>query len=591
MNIISKQISFWPWFCKVLAAFFKARPLTTATVVLITTSGQVTKFLSMVLPLKVILLAGSDGVPRYFEFFISPNDKDLWIIAFVVATVALFILNYMLDNLSRRLSQSASGEILETANEITLLADQERKATSYYAKFCEVVSSFVFVALSMLIIWVVNIPLLVYWVLAIVVAVSVTSLFLLGREDVNPGWLKAYVTEKTSSYLSNLKVVIFLFGFFVILYPFVFDEGYNVLFAIISLVLFRQALGMLSSFVGDAVGLAKVQYRINALVFRDHHLEHKEHSQSVALRELFSRENRLTLASQQLSSNDHKVLLSEWLDSNIPGAKSFRITAESKRGEREFYQLQVFPPSRLPNLNNEMFLFEHISRGRLNAPALVSRFNVGPFECQIYEYGVGEAVPGSEWGGCERHLLTDFFACRPPDTLVESYAASHPMLHDRFKVEHVSRVEVGIDCHEEESALGDFLQAMPALVKYLKKIPSYVYNPDVNPRNVVKKKNSDDYFVMTWSRWQLLPLGAAVPARYDGDLDEMLSVVKSRRQDVDCAFSAQDMRLVNACYELDRAIRGERYKAALTEMKSVLALRDLFQTQETSLLGHNVESS
>ena len=591
MNIFLKQLNFWPWFFKVLATFFKARPLSTFAVISTTALGQVTKFLSMVLPLKVILLAGSEGVPRYFAFFISMDNKSEWILIFLVATVALFFVNYVLDTFSRRLSQSASGEILETANEITLLADQERKAASYYARFCSVVSSFLFIMISMAIIWIVNKPLFLFWNLAIVITVSFTFFLLLGREDVNPGKLKAYITERTSNYLSNLKVAVFLLGFFVILYPFVFGEGYNILFGIISLVLFRQALSMLVLFVGDAVGLAQVQHRINALVFREHQLEHKEHSQSVVLRELFSRENRMKLASLQLAAKDAVVVSTEWLDSTIPGAKSFKIVAEPKDGDIKNYQMQIFPPSRLHNLNNEMFLFENISPGRLNAPEVVARFNVRNFECQIYEYGAGETVAGSEWARCENRLIVDSLACRPPDALVESYAVSHPMLHNRLKPEFITRVEVGVDSPVEASLVDNFVQALPALARYLKRLPLYIYNPDISPRNVVKSANGDDFLVMTWSRWRLLPVGAAVPVRLRGGMEDMLAVVRARRHDIEADFSVQDMYLANYCHELDRAIRGERYKAALVEIKNILALQDLFIDREKHLMRPDVEPS
>lgn len=575
MNLLAKQSYFWPWFFKVLTVFFKARPLTTAAVIVTTISGQVTKFLSMILPLKVILLAGSEGVPGYFEFFISPENKDLWIVIFLVSIVTLFLVNYLLDNLSQRLAQSASGEIIETANEITLLADQERKATSYYARFCSVVSSFLFVSFSMLIIFLVNTPLFIYWLLAVVVVSAVTFFVIIGRDDITPTRTKAYVLSKTNHYLSGCKVVIFLFGFFVILYPFVFGEGFNVLIGIVSLILFRQSLNMLNAFVGDAVGLGKAQHRINPLIFRDHHLEHKEHIQSVAIREVFSREKRLDLVSQKLKGSIIKPASVEWLDSGVPGAKTFLVTTQLKEKEK-FYQLQVFPQSRLHNLNNEAFLFENISPQRLSAPCLLARFDVGVFECLAYDYGAGEALSGPEWKKCQRDLFVDILACQPPVSLIESYTAAHPMLHNRFKNDYVDRVIVGIDTHEEEAVLKDFRKMVPFLKKYVKQIPLYVYNPDINPRNVVKKETGDGYLIMTWSRWKLLPLGAAIPARYHNDLTDILSSLKDKRKDIHDGLTSRDMLLVYSCYELDKAIHGERYKAALLEMKNIISFQDLF---------------
>lgn len=578
MNLFSNQLSFWPWFLKVLYTFFKARPLATLTVIVTTSIAQITSLLSTLLPLKIILLAGSEGVPRYFAFFINPDEKASWIIILSIATVGAFIATSLFETISKKLSHSVSGEVLETANEITVFSNQEKKASSYYSRFCSVVSSFIFILLSFLALRFVNFPLFIFLLSAILIQFLTTSLIVSGDDGVNCGRLKGVVVEKLNDYLGSLKLVNFLIGFFVILYPFLFGQGYNILFAILSMVLLRQSLNMLNSFVGDSVSLAKARHRVNTLVFRHFQLEQKERSVSAAVRDLFSNAQRESLAKQYLDNYDYSLTKTEWVDSEVPGAKVFKICLSGNEVKDKYFLCQVFPAGKVAKITNEAFLFEHVSRSKIMAPAVVSRFSVGPFECQVYDYGCGEPIPDEKWSECEQALLANLWACQPSVSLVEAYAASHPTLDKLLKEEFVSRVAVAVDTERESEILKEFVEVMPFYLKYLSRLPVYIYNPDVRQGNVVISENEKDFLIITWARWKILPLGAAFPKRLKGEqLESALSTVRTKRRDVGDDFTVKDVNCANLGYELERAIRSERYKAALEIMSNILAYKKIYQ--------------
>jgi hypothetical protein len=89
--------------------------------------------LAFLLPLKVILLAGSEGVPKYFRPLIAePAHREYWIIGLAVATVTFYLLALVLDAVSSRLSSSGGIEILQCANEMTIMNDQENRIQGNY---------------------------------------------------------------------------------------------------------------------------------------------------------------------------------------------------------------------------------------------------------------------------------------------------------------------------------------------------------------------------------------------------------------------------------------------------------------------------
>lgn len=570
MNLFQRKLGFWQWFLQVMGTFLQARPLTTTLIVGATTLARITSFLALMLPLKVILLAGSDGVPRYFRFFIEPDEKLAWIVGLALAAIGLYIATLALDALTRRLALAASGEILESANELTVIHNQEEEALSCYARFCRVCAYVLFSLAALTVLLLVNKWLFLFLVTAITLEFLFSAWAVAGTDDINPGRLKAFVTEKFASYLSVLVSINFLAGFLVILAPFVLFDGGQILFAIISVLLMRQTLGTVSGAARIAVGLEKRRHRINTLVFREFQLEHKERRHSVALRDLFPKEERRHMAMESLNADKAASVDACWQDSTIPAVTTFSITVTDQAGAgTKHYQQQIYLPSRAYQLENEELLFEHIARRRLWAPEVVARFSKGPFECQICEYGQGKPL-GNRWKAWEATLLLHVWACKLPDVLVDAFAASRPLLHNRLTSTLLERVELAVDTADEADLLSMVQASLPTIQSRLKTMPLYVYNPDINRNNVVFGDDAQSVLIMTWGRWKLEPLGAMLPPGIsDKQLQTLLKSAREQRTDIPRELDVPDLRYVSACWNLDRLIRAGRYKAALNEMAAI----------------------
>ena len=54
--------------------------------------NQVSFVLALMLPLKVIIMLGSDGVPSYFRFFMTEETRDAWMLGLVCAALGMFLL-------------------------------------------------------------------------------------------------------------------------------------------------------------------------------------------------------------------------------------------------------------------------------------------------------------------------------------------------------------------------------------------------------------------------------------------------------------------------------------------------------------------
>ncbi|WP_291321047.1 hypothetical protein [Desulfonatronospira sp.] len=570
MNLIQESSAFAAWFARVMRTFFQLRPLTTAGVVVAEATATMTRILSLLLPLKVILLAGSPGVPRYFPF-VDPADKSIWLLGLSLAAVTFYLVTLLLEAMVNRLSQDAGKEILYRANALTLLKNQEETIQGYYASFCEISASLLFLSAAFLVLMVLNFWLFIF-MLFLMAGYYFFSAWALSGCDVRRDKLKLYIQDKTGNYLKIITSLAFLAGFFIILAPFLTSDGGNIIIAILSILLLRRSLNFFVSSTKEAVNLCRNKHKIDALIFPGIQMESPEGKDKLAVRDVFHKSARESMVQAEMSllMPPGVSLDVHWMDPTIPGMYMFMIkTGKQDSHQEALFQKQVFTTQSAQLFENEDYLFTRISRNELKAPALVTRYTREPFVCQILEYGLGEPVPGNKWKSLHDNLLEYYYSIKPSPELVKAFRTSHKSLHEILSREFVSRTWIAVDTPEEKSDLNLFLEYLPGTECMLKSVPYFIHNPDLTVKNTVQTE-AGEVLVMTWGRWTLEPLGAVMP--FDQKrLDQLLEVVKENRTDTPKDLDLDRLDLVHYCRTLEKEISKGNYKAALTTINKVLS--------------------
>lgn len=574
MNLFHETRSLDKWLSQILIRFMHVRPWTTLAAVLAAAVSKVSRVLAFVLPLKVIILAGSEGVPRYFRFFITNPDHRLeWIIGLTLAAVLFYILTLVLEVVSVRLSHSGGCEVLQSANDMTLLSDQEEVIQNAYATVCQVCANLLFAVTGIMVgLFVLNSTLFLFLLAIVATQYLFTAWVVSGPDTVNPGRLQRHVLENTKNYLDILATANFLLGFLIILATFLTGAGGNILLAIISFIALRQILAALKSMIRDAAKLYADQHQINALVFRHVHLEAPEARDSQTLRDLFHKEARQQRTTEEL---DRAGLSGEaetrWLDCSVPGLNTVTVTIQVSGGApaRRCLQ-QIFSPKSLHHLRNEHFLFTHVPRARFKAPEVLTQFIEGPFQCQICGHGQGQPVPKTAWPEWEKKLLLHMWSCMPPHSLVQAFMASKPMLQKRLSVELLERLSVAVDNDTEAGTLQGLQQNLDLIRVIIKAMPLYIHNPDINHGTVVQAAE-DDVLIPFWARWSLEPIGVQLPGGVNAQqVNHMLDQVREQRDDIPAEFGWDQIQFLQLCRRLEASINRGAYKAALNSGGRVL---------------------
>lgn len=584
MNLILETQALVQWLSQVLKRFLHIRPRTLMTVICAAAASKVFRLLAFVLPLKVILLVGSEGLPRYFQFFITNPDHRLeWIIGLTVASVLFFIVTLVLDFISARLAHSGGCEVLQCANDLTLLSDQEKVIQGAYSTVCHICANLLFVMTGIMFgLFILHGTLFLFLLAIVTVQYLLTAWTLSGPETASPGSLQLYIREKTNNYLDILATTTFLLGFLIILASFLSGSGGNILLAIFSFIVLRQILTALKNMIRDAAKLFSNQHQISALVFRHMHLEAPENRDGQALRDLFYKEARQRRILRELDqvglSGDAET---RWLDCAVPGMNTVAVTVRnSGDASIRHYLQQIYSPKSLHHLRNEHFLFTHVPRSRLKAPEILTQFLAGPFHCQVCDHGLGLPVPAAAWKKWEKKLLLHLWSCQPPRNLIEAYMTSRPMLQKRLSVDLLERISVAVDNDTEAATLQSLRNVLPLIRKKIERMPLYIHNPDINQGTVVMASQGDQ-FITLWARWSLEPIGVRIPVWANmQQVEELLALTRYQRDDIPADFGWDHIQFLQLCRRLETAIHHGTYKAALNHGGKVLGHALLRENEE-----------
>lgn len=96
---------------RLLRFLLRRAPGTTLANTLARTVSQFALLLALFLPIKVILLMGSEHVPDYFSSYIRTETRDAWIIGLAGLAGLLYVMAVGLMALSRRLSAHAADHL------------------------------------------------------------------------------------------------------------------------------------------------------------------------------------------------------------------------------------------------------------------------------------------------------------------------------------------------------------------------------------------------------------------------------------------------------------------------------------------------
>lgn len=533
--------------------------------------NQVSFVLAFMLPLKVIILLGTDGVPRYFEFFMTEQSRGTWMVLLAAGAIASFALYLASGEILSRLGDRASRRIQESSGKAGLFDDQERFASDVFLRVIGLWGTVSMAAGGAILGLVLEWRLVVLLGIAIALEFAFFAVYWNRFSRPERAGARDRLVQRRMSWLHNLSgvnVLILFVGLVVLLLT---DAGMNFIVAVLLFLLTRQVLARLVRVFGDANFFLQNSERIDALVHPERQLRERRSSERDRFEQLLMPEHRerLVRAISAAAELDVGDLDWEWRDLNGKGAAMF--VGRHLDATREEYRLKITMREGDAALARELMFYSSESASVLGA------------SCDFVEagsvFGRGFILLRSPpLVTCPQKRLQDVaFQLRmrlwrhePDSTLVSSLLRSFPPLEERLSEDRLSRIRLACNRPADDHILDRFLNVREDIVNVVQNFPKVLVNSAIFPDNVLLTED-DLPILLNWAAVRYDVIGSDLLPR---DLKTAYSPEKLASGNgvgaLPKALPRWSLPLVVHLCQLDRQIQHENYGAALSAVRRVM---------------------
>ncbi len=541
-------------------------------VVTLTLTSQLAKLLAFFLPLKVIILIGSTGVPRYFPPSWAAYDRDVLVIALSFATLLFYFLYLLAEKLLVKTAQKGAAEVVERSRKLALFSNQDEVASQAYKKLATGLATGVLAALLGLMFAILYPAFLAVMVAYLVGVIGLLSLATQRR----PLW-RSKLQDNASNLVSLFSGAGFLLLFAFMVADFLLWEGVSFMVAIISLLLSRQLFGRLEGVIKDAFWLHGKRLQVNAIFFTGHRLEkapeNPRHRKLWQLLSLRDRPERLLPLLERLLG-DHLEAESKvtccWRQSGVPDILVFELEVQPPDSAHERFLLNVFGSRHRKAALNEADLLMSETGRALPTPDLIGVDQLEGFAVHLFHLPAAGIAEHEGGGQLRLDRLVRCWQVEPSKGLVARYCRSHPLLQQRLSSAMLERLTAVAGSPSQHSKVERLGRRFDELLAELNTLPLVVINPGV-PRELSFTSPSGGLQIAHWGNWALEPIGADFPidARLESRLDQLLETAAQNRDSLNTVL-VESVRLCSYCSALEKAFNRQRYADAIELIPQML---------------------
>ena len=549
------------WFFSALKKFFGITTLPSilaVTFILVSTVAQTFAFF---LPLKVVLLLGSDGVPDYFKVVFGDAAKNDLIAWLSISAVGFYLFHLLADYLAASCVGRGADRLMQSSKKIVIYSNQKLLAEGFYGKMCSSIAAALFVLIAIL----VGLKLDMFLFLSLLVILLL--LFVLTAVVCSFDAGKFFLIEHYQAVLVIISGVCFLFLFGVIVFSaLVLGEG-NLVFAIVNLMLGRQMLQRLVSVFRDGVFLSRSRVKFNSLFYVDLHYQPNTSSdQEKCFSELCHRDARIKWLKRLLpeGSNREVDYSSFWHELGMSNLVGFAVF-DSMGREQAF--IKISGPGREGLAEHEKILLESDWAKGLPAPCLREKSILESFDCLVFDE-VGEKVAEKDLGPAYMSVLASIWSVEPDGELVNKYARSRPMIGDRLTIEIAAILYEVANTDYYRLAVESYVTHFTKLKSLISDLPLCIYNPDLNIYLIYQRADSS-YISPHWGRWGIEPIGFGWRACDFEFLGEYLSRAKKQRPQL-TDVTEKHVKMVALLSQFELHLKSHSYVTAVLMLPEIM---------------------
>ncbi len=494
------------WLALLGAKFLQVHPLGTVFSILIALPGQIALIASFLLPIKIIMLMASEGMPHFIPGISPDIDKKVLISLLAGLSIGSFIFYHLATRAIEAIAQSGASRIEKRNQKLQLFEGQEELTRNSYTRYINTVASLSFVTLGTSLLLVIYLEVaftfIIYTVICIVGALIIQKITSPDTDN---------YTQAIQKKLPTLSNVGFLFIFSWVLVDYIFfaiPESFVVLLA--SVILGRQLLTQTSTIASSIFFFSRQKQKLKALLFHREVFQPAPKKRNLIWDFLDSttlsyRQLQKTLKSLPSCIDEDAELF--WQDSGILGVNF--LTAKMETPSRTFL-VKIFERRKSTEARHEAALIldapEALPCPKLLANTIISGLYVHILDITDYTFPLEKMEQQQK-----DEFALSASKVEVPQTLLSRYIRSHRMLWDQLEESDLQQLEFA---SKDKATVKTFLVSLPKVRDELKRLPLCLHSPQQENPNLYARTPKGNIQLLHWGKWTLEPLGAGLSRQF-----------------------------------------------------------------------------
>jgi len=572
------------WNASLGAKFLRVVPFSTLIIVLLTLVSQVAMLLASVLPLKVIIMLGAEGIPRYFPDFLASLGRDVLIGVLAAGTVGFFLMHLVAEKMIRGVTGYATNRLLAKSQKMVLFENQEELAASSYQRYSRALAGGVFIALAL-----VGMGWFYPEMSLVILGYFLFMLQLLWLGALYGEGIRERLENRLGQFMNVWASVGFFVAFAYLVIDFVFFTPPGMIVALVSFLLIRQAMHRVAGMIADLTSLYRQKPKLNALFFHGQVLLLAPPDLKKGLWPMLMPEARQVWVAGVLNTlvdGETDELECQWHQLGNPSLVGLRV----RRGKQQFL-LKLYDSKRSSLALHEAGLMAEQPRF-LPAAQWLGTVPVEKLQCLVYRLESGSQPQIRQVKRFAQQLRGDLLAARPSLAAIQRYVRSKAMLWQRLGTEQLERLRIAVITADQQHDLAVLLARLPMLHQLLEALPLAVLNPEMGQDAIwvsdAEGEQKGKAILLNWGRWSLEPVGAGWPEaeKLLNSLGDALQAGALRRMELE-AVKVEQAELAALAFALERECSRQHYNQALDLIPRIL---ERLVSLESSDLSRNINA-
>lgn len=563
-SVRNPVMSYFRWLVAVYRKVLTVTTSTTVASVVFSIAAKIFLLLSVLLPLKAIMVVGLNSVPTVF----SDTFPRLTVAELAVALIMVTILSYIFGIYSQLVVEnnigraamlftkkyrkvSAGGNIVDITEGLLRLVIGSLSGLIFFLALAAILSVFSPGLVATLFILLVS-PIFL-----------LTLLANLDSQQVNT-WLWVNRTKIQQRMFFVIFMAILVFVVYGSLTRTDAQDGFVLL---ISFVLGRRALIAFNDTVSTGIKMhIRREEMLNYLFFitQAEFLSPQDQVIKVLLStENFNQARQLLLGEEGISAQEVKSI--SWRDLGVPGTYCFHLTTYSAREavQRDFL-LKIFDKKTGAGGTHEKLILSNDACGPKFCAGLRRTLRREGFTYLLLNNVGREDSSNHQYRHKLKSALVKMWSISGAVDLIDAYSRSHSPSLDGLRASSLEGLKLLVENNERGVELRKFLDSFEEILAHVSCVPTGLHNPDLNSRTI-GCDTSGSPIILHWARWSVQHLGAVLwkfPFLKNEDLTEILCEISEQRGDIG-HLNCYDLRLVGQVYQLNSLVRKRHLSRAL----------------------------